>query len=298
MVVLLLTFLSLSEALALETDNYIVWGKELNDSSQAINQYLKDEIQLALKESKPQESCLGVTKKIAKRFKSYLVHHNPVENWVIEHLGAEFLYPVNMNYVSQSIYQDPFRSYIPKFGLSPNIQVNGYYFGTDKLSHFASTGMTYYLHYLRERKNHVEDIAVVKAMELGVLDERTLHGHWASGVFSYADLEANYQGFLFYKNLCSRLTKNSEWILRDAPQIQSYVSGLWDESYYLSYRLPENWEKVAPVLKAHYCPRKAEPKVLARFNYYSETHPHSHSWRYLEAKRPHEPQSFQNLCGN
>lgn len=269
---------------ALEADNYIVWNKELKDASPAINTYLQEEIERVL-ENKKLTSCSEIRNKIGEVFKSRLVHDNPVENWLMRELGEGEIFPESIHYVAESIYRDPYRFYIPYFGLAPNIQVNGYYFGTDKLSHFASTGMIYFKEYERallRGKNRFD--AMKAAIDWGIKDENELHGYWASGVFSFADLEANYQGLLFYQNLCTRYLKyvQGRWVLQQSPDIADYVNGNWDETYLLPYRLPGNWNKVKKVLKEKYCPRRNDPEVLARHQYYARTSPASFSMDYLK----------------
>ncbi len=138
MKILLLALILPMTAVALETDNYIVWGQELKDSSSHINHFFSENIELALQNIPlhADKSCVQMTKLIAKDFASHLVHDNPVENWLFKRLTSQEMYPENMNYVHGSIYREPYLFYIPWFGLAPNIQVNGFYFGTDKLSHF------------------------------------------------------------------------------------------------------------------------------------------------------------------
>jgi hypothetical protein len=209
-------------------------------------------------------------------------------------LGPDEIYPHTLFYVPESIYRDPFRIYIPYFGLAPNIQVKGFYFGTDKLSHFASTGRIYYNVFKRTSK-------LEKAISWGIRDEKTLHGFWPSGVFSYADLEANYQGFLFYYGLCHGKKpylefEDSQWTLRREFRIEHYVSGLWDESYLESYRLPKNWEKVKIVLADKYCVQRNSELVRSRFHYYDTHLPVRSSMRYLKSPRLPKAQSFQALC--
>jgi hypothetical protein len=243
-----------------------------------------------------------MTKLIARDFASHLVHDNPVENWLFERLTLKEMYPGNMDYVQGSIYREPYRFYIPWFGLAPNIQVNGYYFGTDKLSHFASTGMIYFKTFLKTiRAEKSEEEAKKAAISWGIRDENTLHGYWASGVFSYADLEANYQGLLFYRKFCegkkSYLKQNEygEWELSIHPEIKDFISGYWDESFELSYRLPENWSKVSKVIKARYC--EVESSVRDRFSYYSKTSERSFSRKYLDTLTSVPvPQSVSALC--
>lgn len=287
------------KAHALETDNYLVWGVELEDSTPIINTYLNDEIEELLLKSKS-ESCSDITADIFSTFKSYLVHHNPVENYVLGHASEKQIFPRDIYYVDRSIYQDPFRFYIPAFGLSPNIQVEGVYFGTDKLSHFASTGMEYLIRYQRSLENGSDEKkAIESAVMFGVRDEKSLHGHWASGVYSYADLEANFQGFLFYKELCSKyITQmtDGKWILKHKVDIRKYVNPHWDESYNLSYRLPENWKKVASILKRDYCSKAENPEVQKRFDYYKTLDQGNYlHFRFLDLNQP-KPQSFTQLC--
>ncbi len=179
------------KAIALETDNYLAWGIRLQDASPHINRFLREGIQSSLKEIKNHEkhTCEAITQLIAKDFASHLVHDNPVENWLFEVLSREEIFPADIHHVQESIYREPYRFYIPWFGLAPNIQVNNYYFGTDKLSHFASTGMIYYRIYHRElRKGRSIPESEKAAIDWGIRDEKSVHGYWASGVFSYADL--------------------------------------------------------------------------------------------------------------
>jgi hypothetical protein len=193
----------------------------------------------------------------------------------MKHLNSSEVYPTTIYHVPQSIYRNPYLPHIPKFGLAANVQVNGYYFGTDKLSHFASTGYDYYKIFMKSLKSGLSDKeALRKAVNFGILDEKTLHGYWVSGVFSYADLEANYQGLKFYRSLCESPVSSFD--------ITTYVNGFWDESFYLSYRVPKNWKKVSTVLRETVCAKKSSPMVTQRMRYYKETSQQSSSMDYLQ----------------
>lgn len=291
---------------ALETDNYLAWDKTLNDSSSHINRFLSESIEAALKKIPDHQikTCEEMTGLIGKEFESHLVHDNPVENWLFSVLSDEEMYPTDLYYFEESIYREPYRFYIPWFGLAPTIQVNGFYFGTDKLSHFASTGLIYYRIYrgeIAKRKSPLS--ALKKAIDWGVRDEKTVHGFWASGVFSYSDLEANYQGLRFYNRFCSKTnaylqrTEHGEWRLINRPDVAEYVSGFWDESFLLSYRKPENWSKVSAVLKSRYCPEFPSSRVQHRFTSYLKNSQRSASQNYLSSlKALPVAQSFEALC--
>lgn len=302
---LIFIFLLSSPAFALETDNYLVWLRNLESSEAEINDHLSSEIRASLRTTDASMSCEQVTTHVSKVFRSFLAHHNPIENWLLEHLSKDQIYPQTIDYVSTSIYRDPFRFYLPKMGLAPNIMVNGIYFGTDKLSHFASTGHHYFTIYRSLREKMGEEKAEEAAILYGATDEKMVHGYWSSGVFSFGDLEANYQGLQFYKRMCqgnSPYLKNngSQWELSRGPRISEYVSPLWDETFNPSYFLPKNWEKIAPVLKAEYCREARSFRVLERLGRYlirGRTSFSSKTLLKLQAtKLVPLPQSFTELC--
>ena len=295
-------------AMALETDNYLAWKIDLKDSVSHVNEYFKKEISESLRSISGQKSCEKIVMTLGKNFSSHLVHDNPVENWLLLTLNSEEIFPDHLDYVGESIYQDPFRSYIPWFGLAPNIQLNGFYLGTDKLSHFASTGMIYYRIFLKEKqRGRTDEEAERRAIDWGIRDEKSVHGFWSSGVFSYSDLEANYQGLKFYRQFCegrqSFLEKNEQgvWIMRSFPDLRKYVSAHWDETFELSYLLPENWTRVKPVLQ-NYCSLRTSARVQARRKMYQLNRTVSFSWKYLDELKgtqlpdPNKEQSFSELC--
>ncbi|HXH75873.1 MAG TPA: hypothetical protein VNJ08_12960 [Bacteriovoracaceae bacterium] len=316
-------FLSISillfslNANALETDNYLMWNRELKDSSEKINKFLVSEIQNALNATNKKkifQDCETVTNNIAAKFMSYFIDKNPLENYLKASLKHDEIYPGNGDYITNSIYRDPYRFYVPAFGLSPNVQVKDIYFGTDKLTHFSSTGRRYFNHYLKQIKDGMSDLdAQRSAVLFGIKNETSILGYWSSGVYSYGDVEANYQGFLFYKKMCfdkteTFLTQNEagKWKLASLPDINEYVSPYWDETFNLSYRLPVNWDKVAPVIKERYCPMINDAAVVERMDYY---HHYPHNSFSLELVRelqgtgfegtpiPETTQSITKLCG-
>lgn len=86
--------------------------------------------------------------------------------------------------------------------LSPTVKIDGVEFGTDKLDHFFQQGYQYYKMYTKRIANGMSpDEAVKKAISWGRRTERTYFGYWVSGVYSNADLYANYAGLKFYLSL-------------------------------------------------------------------------------------------------
>ena len=94
-------------------------------------------------------------------------------------------------YGELKVWENPI---IALFGLSSTVKLNDTLLGTDKIDHFLVQG---YLYYRRSQSG----LDPFRAMTWGTHTER---GHWGqatTGVFSYADLSANYRGLRFYAGL-------------------------------------------------------------------------------------------------
>lgn len=315
-ILLSLVFFTLSPVVfALETDNYLSWGLDLKDSSEEINSFIAEQIKEALTKSNEKtgpQSCEDVTFEIAKRFKTTPTSKS-LETFVNDSLGSENIFPKNPYYLEQSILRNTSRFYLKYSGLSPNLQMNGIYFGADKLSHFASTGRRYLKHYLKKlRKGFSEEEAKQSMIRFGLLNEKTVLGIWPSGVFSYGDMEANYQGFVFYKKLCLDDNENyleqsedGKWNLKNKPDMRNYVNPDWDETFNLSHFAKGTWKKTALIIKADYCSLKESPKVIDRMTYYQARATTSFSLGYINelkaegyrrAPVPEQEQSIDELC--
>lgn len=315
---LILSFVLLafsSQAKALETDNYLSWGVTLEDASEEINSFMAEQIEAALEKSaaKPEsQSCVAVTFEIAKRFKTTPTTKS-LETFVNDTLAKEKIFPHDPYYLEQSILRNSSRFYLKYSGLSPNLQMNGIYFGADKLSHFASTGRRYLKHYLKKiKKGYSEKEAMESMIRFGLLNEETVLGIWASGVFSYGDMEANYQGFEFYKKLClnekdTYLSKDEsgKWFLKNKPDMRTYVSPYWDETFNRSYFASGTWRRTSLIIKEDYCPKISDSDVLERMEFYKNSTHTSFSlayikelqeWGYKRSPIPEEMQSMDELC--
>ena len=100
--------------------------------------------------------------------------------------------------LEDSIYRDI--SYLEGFslnlkGLSDVAKVNGTLIGLDKLGHFFAEGWQYF-----EISNEV-DRSITDAMLWGQQKERGLFGFTTTGVFSYADLATNLDGWRFWNKI-------------------------------------------------------------------------------------------------
>jgi hypothetical protein len=303
-----------ASAACLETDNYLVWDRILPDSGAEINDFMAGKIQEALAHANSEErifSCEEITFRIARQFKT-TPGSKSLEEFVGENLSKDNIYPTQPKFLEMSILSNT-RFYLKYSGLSPNLQIGGYYFGADKLSHFASTGRRYYRRYLRmKKKGYSEDEAVEAAIRYGLLNERSVLGWWASGVFSYADMEANYQGLRYYMKMCSSgetryLSQNEagKWELAIKPDVADYVSGYWDETFNHSYFSKKSWKEVRAFIGERYCEMRSSPMVKERIRHYQDQQHTSYSLKYIKelqrqrksiAPIPNENQSIEEFC--
>jgi len=94
-------------------------------------------------------------------------------------------------YTDNNIYSN---TYPDTFNINVTIKVGGEFIGSDKVDHFFDQGYAYFIQ---------SDFGLVDelAKEYGRDSEYSWYGLAAGGVFSFADLRANWGGYQFYKNL-------------------------------------------------------------------------------------------------
>jgi len=118
------------------------------------------------------------------------------------------------------------------FGVGRSFKVNEVMVGSDKFGHFFSQG---YKYYKRELRGWDEERIHARA----TFAERWLWGLLTTGVYSNADLVANYEGMLFYKSLFENdVIEGKRAILRwkdgKPEQIRQFtwadhINDYWDE---------------------------------------------------------------------
>lgn len=129
--------------------------------------------------------------------------------------------------------------------ISPTVRLFGAEMGTDKLDHFFQQGHKYYA---IRKKNLERGITVQqaeeKAIHWGRKTEKTYFGYWVSGVYSNADLFANYAGMKFYQ----RLTENVKIGGADYGPLFEIRDGFWNIAVD-----DENWKRdlLKPLMTDH-----------------------------------------------
>jgi len=131
-----------------------------------------------------------------------------IEQWVHEHRfraaaqdpsgQTEFTVSLGDCVYGDSLFNKP----ILLAFLSPTINVHQTYMGGDKLGHLFQHGYQYYEVYRDAEDDGCEDnVAVARAVDMGIDQEFGIYGLLTTGVYSNADMAGNLAGLRFYLNL-------------------------------------------------------------------------------------------------
>jgi hypothetical protein len=289
------------ETSASETDNFMAMDQEIQDSSDYFNQSFNSRVEKILARANKRklhpESCHSLAMKIAVSVGSQIKSHLRGDSFYEESIDR---YPRVHQWSEQYYFHHSIFSNSPGILLlAPTISVGGIHMGGDKISHAYGLGLVYYLKYrmdfpkllrkaeLAQQKNQRGEIdhqaaerqaqaeAEEKLVDFGIYSEKKICGltNPSTQVFSYADLEANYQGFKMFWSLCHgeqpRLEiHDGKWVNAHPVDINEYVGPYWDEAYYLNDYTEKRWKQVKEKLKGYCGPMQSDPKIRKLFSYY------------------------------
>ena len=214
----------------------------LEDSKFLINEkaafYLQNAIQRANSKSK---GCneKKLYKSLRKNFRNHVF--GKLTPWIIETNEIE----KNEGKVHESIYSG-FRWYeAPIVGLMSkvfsdatghNLKFGEYYIGTDKFEHFLGTGYKYF------KKKYLKGGSTEDVLKIGLKSEFGLMGAVTTGVVSYADMVANFNGMRFWNHILSENEDvlgeefgpyvqcvDNKWIKANPIDFENYMDHGWDE---------------------------------------------------------------------
>jgi hypothetical protein len=186
-------------------------------------------------------------------------------NWLtthkFEHEPARYKAPY-----SESIYLVRPINYAT---LSPTIRMYGVEFGTDKLDHFFQQGYKYYTKWAKAIRSGKTDADGLKsAVSWGRSTENLFFGYAVSGVYSNADLYANYAGLRFYQALTSDVKDgyvnwpsavklyNGRWEINESVKgalLRPFIADHLNEALNPSNYLPLLYPLVKSAVKKHAC---------------------------------------------
>lgn len=216
---------------AYETDQFTNRLNPIQDSTAVLNEQVNLSIAKAIADWKGKRNDRKVVIAI---YKDIGGHHwvDKIERWAMKSDEVERLQSSRWD----SIYRGhPLWAtrVAALFGVGPTIKLNGQLIGSDKLGHFLSQGKKFWLRYQKSQDE-------AKAAEHSAYTERALFGQMTTGVYSNADLVANYEGFLFYRSLFEdNITPGKPAILAwtgEGWEIQrpftwaDHVNEYWDEA--------------------------------------------------------------------
>jgi len=156
------------------------------------------------------------------------------------------------------------------FTISPTVNIYGTSFGTDKIAHFFQQGYTYYRIYERALADgSTPDEASKKAVRWGRKSENTYYGTMVGGVFSNADMFANYAGMRFYQGLTKETRigtierpatvnlKNGVWTFNEAKDLllRPYMTDHMNEALNPSSFVPILRSSIRGIVKKQSCPQ-------------------------------------------
>ncbi len=300
-------FLAQPSARAVETDQFLVWDRELRDSAEPLNRFFNDEIRGILEArnqaSKQNCDCSDLAKGILRHFfkkrrtsrlKVFLRASDEVEMYPDRSIS-------NFRYRNMSIYRDITFPYV--IPMARTLRVGDVYFGIDKFGHMFGFGSRYYRRYLRyTRGGATEQEAIERVVRYGIITEKVLVGEYLDGVFAYADLEANYQGFMLARDMCHEtdpflVLEDGKWRLTRPVDLRTYITPDFDESYNLSHWQADRKREVLAILREEYFEKRRSPRVQERFTGY-RTRPPSESKKVIEKffqDKGLQPQMDQSL---
>lgn len=264
------------DARAGETDQFYLWRRAVPDSADALNAHLDEGFRRGLD---------GVNR---RPWAADMACIDVVDAMMAPLTGFEFTFfaggrrghailpapesntEVRERYDPQGMYRfiAPWNVGL-RAPLRPSVRAGDVAFGLDKIGHFLSEGARGYRRVLAARAAGLDEArATEAAMQLGVEQELGMFGGWITGVFSYADLEANASGVRFVRALCdgprpALRVERGEWILEAPLDLRRFVTSCWDESVRPNAYLRDGqWDEVRRGLQPT-CRLRERPDVRA-----------------------------------
>lgn len=187
-----------------EVDQFTRRNEPLEDSAEMVNKKANDSVQSALRTLNQKGSgCEEET--LYPELRKYFANH--MKGIFIIDLLEDKTLPKRVIDLNNTVFQD-WRMF-DGLGLglvlrrksdvvmSPIIRLGDHMIGTDKLEHMFGQGFSYFT------TNYLKGKGPIKAVKGGALREKLVlgGGRISNGVFSYADLSANFNGMRFWNHM-------------------------------------------------------------------------------------------------
>ncbi|MGZ3789567.1 MAG: hypothetical protein ACXVLQ_13650 [Bacteriovorax sp.] len=247
---LLITFIiSLNFAHGAEADNFTARSLNLLDASAQVNSLANAYLKTAVEETNRASNCnedalyLELRKYFANHSKGQLVQEILYSKKI-----ANYALPIKDSIYSEWTVSNGYllgrkKAATSPLALSPLIQIGDQIVGVDKFEHMFGMGFSYFIQFY---KNKAE---ISKVLKKGIFKEKTILGGnvFATGVFSYGDLSANFNGMRFWNHMLQKhgdilgvehdlgpyvTCENSKWkvVEKNPIDFRNYIDASMDES--------------------------------------------------------------------
>jgi hypothetical protein len=285
-------FLSLfisTVAFASEVDSYHSRLEGIKDSTEAINQFSNNLFNQVLeKTNKNSQNCNEVSlfHHLRKEFHNGLQGHFNKFISTSDEVERKIISTEDSVYGSltpkDSIVLGFYSKYITD-PLASAINIRGHFVGTDKFEHFTGTGFRYFRNYYYKHQS-IDEI-----VNIGTKAENGIMGAFSTGVISYGDMAAEFNGMRFWNNVLAKnpdvlgetfgpyvICKNNQWVKNKEIDFSKFVDDSWDEGINCSkFRTDKIFKKVISRIRRlesltnsnFTCPIKPNSLNLIRIKY-------------------------------
>ena len=239
---------------AYESDQYTNRTQDISDSLELMDGAVNKAIKVILARKNPPRTKSRIAKAIYFEIGG-LYWADKIERWAAKSSEVEKYEQTRRDSVYKGM---PFWATRVNFvfGIGRSFRVNGVMVGSDQFGHFVSQG---YKYYLREQRGESRE----KLLAKGWFAERWIYGELTTGVFSNADIVANYEGWRFYQSLFKDnvVKRKASILVRDrgvyAQQrpfsFADHINDYWDEALNPSYAIPSLNKRLRKAIKG-LCP--------------------------------------------
>jgi len=294
---------------ASETDQFLVWGRELEDSAPELNEWMNEQLDAFMQivqsnakwqDATAEELTVGYYRYMFRnllyaKIRGFFRHSETIE-----------AYPPRCEvstwqYQRSSVYRG--RSFPYILPMARTIRVGDVYLGTDKISHLLGYGRRYFVQYLKFRKHGLSEAdAREKVIRWGLRRELSVVGRLVDGIASYGDAEANYQGMEMAIAMCQGddplfVRDGGSWKTVRRVNILDYITPDLDETYNNNHYWLLRKRFVLPRLEELYVDRLDDADVQSRFAIYRQWEP-SLSMRIIDRywkRKGRDPRELQSI---
>ena len=210
-------------AQATEIDDTSTFYAPLDDSTAALDASVQRIIDQALSQHH------GCNNRVFGRILGYYLTGNLFFGVIEREVNSSTGIPKIQLSVGDSIYGGSYSVMSRFFGLGAVVRIAGQVIGTDKIGHFFDMG--FHLRALRAQGRTIEQVLAQSRWE-----EEGLWGMWSTGIKSYGDITANFDGHRFWRDIYGEgddpyfACADGRIKQRRAFRWADYVTAAWTES--------------------------------------------------------------------